>query len=154
MKPEPDILLTENKPGRASWSRKLGPWTLNFVHNVDALTGLKEIPSDSFDVVVTSPPYWGQRESAGIGSEADPRDYVKNLVAILAETMRCLKPAGTLWLNMGDSYNTPINWREEDYGYSSLGKERNGLDPSNSAYSKKRGFRRAFIEKDVGWPGS
>ncbi|MGH9958732.1 MAG: DNA methyltransferase, partial [Pyrinomonadaceae bacterium] len=115
------------------------------------MIGLKDIPSDSFDVVVTSPPYWGQRGSVGLGSEPDPRDYVTSLVAILSETMRCLKPNGTLWLNIGDSYNKPINWREGDYGYSTLGKERNGLDPSNSAYSKKRGRRRAFIQKDVGW---
>jgi DNA modification methylase len=129
----------------------LGPWTLNAVHNVDALSGLRGIPSDSFDVVITSPPYWGQRGSAGLGSEPDPREYVKNLVAILAETMRCVKPTGTLWLNIGDSYNTPINWRENDHGYSSLGKNGNGLDPTNSAYAKNRGRRRAFVQEDVGW---
>jgi DNA modification methylase len=129
----------------------LGPWALNTIHNVDALIGLKELPSDCLDVVVTSPPYWGQRGSAGLGSESDPREYIKNLVSILAETMRCLKPTGTLWLNIGDSYNTPINWREDDHEYSSLGKGKNGLDPSNSAYSKKRGRRRAFIDNNAGW---
>ena len=35
--------------------------------------------------------------------------------------------SGTFWLNLGDSYNTPINWRQEDYSYSSLGAEGNGL---------------------------
>jgi DNA modification methylase len=144
------IMIARMQP-QSAIERTVGPWTLNTVHNIDALHGLKQTPNDSFDVVVTSPPYWGQRGSAGIGSEPDPRDYIKNLVAILAETMRCLKPTGTLWLNIGDSYNTPINWREDDYGYSSLGKEGNGLDPSNSAYSKKRGRRRAFIRKDIGW---
>lgn len=126
-------------------------WALNMVHNADALIGLKSVPSDSLDVAITSPPYWGQRGSNGLGSEPDPRDYVKNLTAILAETMRCLKPSGTLWLNIGDSYNTPINWREDDYVHSSLGKAGNGLDPTNSAYTKNRGRRRAFIDKDVGW---
>jgi DNA modification methylase len=112
---------------------------------------LKETPSDVFDVVVTSPPYWGQREGQGLGGEADPREYVKDLVVILAEAIRCLKPTGTLWLNIGDSYNTPINWREEDHLYSSLGKDGNGLPPTNSAYTKKRGRRRAFVQKNVGW---
>lgn len=130
---------------------RLGPWALNSVHNIDALSGLKDISSDSLDVAVTSPPYWGQRGSVGLGSEADPRDYIQNLTAILAETMRCLRPSGLLWLNIGDSYNTPINWREDDYGYSSLGKDGNGLQPTNSAYTKNRGRRRAFVEKDVGW---
>lgn len=129
----------------------VGPWRLNLVHTADALLGLKSTPSDSLDVAVTSPPYWGQRGSGGLGSEPDPRDYVGNLATILAETMRCLKPSGTLWLNIGDSYNTPINWREDDYGYSSLGKEGNGLDPTNSAYTKNRGRRRAFVDKEVGW---
>ncbi len=131
--------------------RCLGTWVLNKIHNVDCLAGLKDVPSDSFDVVVTSPPYWGQREGKGLGSEADPRDYLRNLVAILAETMRCLKPSGTLWLNLGDSYNTPINWRECDYHYSSLGKHGAGLPKTNQAYIKKRGRRRPFLQKDVGW---
>ncbi len=130
---------------------RLDRWALNMVHNADALVGLQGISSDTLDVAITSPPYWGQRGSDGLGSEPDPRNYIKNLVAILAETMRCLKPSGTLWLNIGDSYNTPINWREDDYGYSSLGKEGNGLDPANSAYTKNRGRRRAFVQKDVGW---
>jgi len=86
-----------------------------------------------------------------LGSEEDPRDYVANLVRILAQVMRCLKPPGTLWLNVGDSYNTPINWRERDYNYSTLGKDGVGLEPTNSAYTKNRGRRRAFIDKQVGW---
>lgn len=130
---------------------KLGPWALDRVHPVDCATGLAKLPSDSVDVAVTSPPYWGQRGAPGLGSEPDPRDYVQNLVALLAEVMRCLTPSGTLWLNLGDAYNTPINWREGDYTYSSLGKDRRGLPPTNSAYTKARGRRRAFIDKGVGW---
>ena len=129
----------------------LGPWTLDTVHNVDCLTGLQQIPTDSVDVVVTSPPYWGQRGNSGLGSVRDPRDYVSNLVAILSESMRCLKPTGTLWLNIGDAYNTPINWSEKDHLYSSLGKDKTGLPPTNSAYTKDRGSRRAFIDKDAAW---
>jgi DNA modification methylase len=76
---------------------------------------------------------------------------VRNLVVILTEAMRCLKPSGTLWLNLGDAYNTPINWREDDHLYSSLGNGGNGLPATNSAYTKKRGHRRAFIDKNVRW---
>lgn len=53
--------------------QSLGPWDLNVVHNEDALVGLKEIPSDTLDVVVTSPPYWGQREGDGLGHDRPPR---------------------------------------------------------------------------------
>ncbi len=130
---------------------KLGPWEMNKVHNMDCLKGMSEIPSDTVDVVVTSPPYWGQRGSAGLGSESDPRDYVHNLVVILAMAMRCLRETGTLWLNIGDSYNTPINWREEDHAYSSLGKNGEGLPATNSAYTKNRGSRRALVDPSVGW---
>lgn len=129
----------------------LGAWKLDSVHNVDCLTALCQVPSDSIDICVTSPPYWGQRGSDGLGSEGDPREYIRNLIVILAEVLRCLKPSGTLWLNIGDSYNTPINWRESDHEYSSLGKDGNGLSPENSAYTKNRGRRRAFLSDEIGW---
>ena len=147
----------ESASGKRKMARKrgrmhaLGPWKLDTVHNVDCRAALAQLPSDSLDVVVTSPPYWGQRGTGGLGSEADPRDYVRNLTAILIEAMRCLKPSGTLWLNLGDAYNTPINWREEDHSYSSLGADGSGLPPTNSAYTKNRGRRRAFIDDSVGW---
>jgi DNA modification methylase len=140
-----------DQPGEAAGSNRLGKWELNTVYPVDCLDGLKAIPADSFDVAVTSPPYWGQRGANGIGSEEDPRDYVRNLVDVLAEVMRCLKPTGTLWLNIGDAYNTPINWREDDHEYSSLGPEGRGLAATNSAYTKKRGRRRAFTDKRTPW---
>lgn len=129
----------------------LGPWQLDCVHNVDCHEALKAVPDDVLDVVVTSPPYWGQRGSAGLGLETDPREYVENLTGVLAEAMRCLKPTGTLWLNIGDAYNTPINWRRSDHSYSSLGKDGTGLKSTNSAYTKNRGRRRAFIERGTGW---
>jgi DNA modification methylase len=112
---------------------------------------LRQTRDDSFDVVVTSPPYWGQRGDAGLGTEKDPRDYVRNLIEVLHEAMRCLKPTGTLWLNIGDSYNTPINWRPVDWNYSTLGKDRTGHAPDNLIYRKDRGNRRPFLDKTVGW---
>lgn len=131
---------------------QVGPWDINQTHQVDCLLALSQMPDDCVDLIVTSPPYWGQRGTKGLGLEADPRVYIKNLVEIISDALRCLKPNGTLWLNIGDSYNTPINWCEDDsYSYSTLGKKRSGLNRSNSAYTKKRGRRRAFIDKSVGW---
>ena len=63
----------------------------------------------------------------------------------------CLKPSATLWLNLGDAYNTHINWQAGDYRYSSLGKDGKGLPATNSAYTKKRGRRRACIRRDTPW---
>jgi DNA modification methylase len=72
----------------------------------DARAVLAALPEASIDCVMTSPPYWGKREYAqgGIGLESDPRDYVRSLAAVFLEVKRVLKPQGSLWLNIGDSY--------------------------------------------------
>jgi DNA modification methylase len=70
---------------------------------------LASLPADSVDCVVTSPPYWGLRDygSEGqLGLERTPEEYVANMVAVFAEVRRVLKPSGTCWLNLGDSYAT------------------------------------------------
>lgn len=83
----------------------------------DSLKILKELPSSSIDCAMTSPPYWSKREyeNGGIGLEANALDYVKDLSAILFELKRVLKPEGSLWLNIGDTYNGKklqgIPWR-------------------------------------------
>jgi DNA modification methylase len=72
----------------------------------NALEVLRELPSDSIDFVMTSPPYWGKREyeSGGIGLEPDYRDFVRDLCAVFLELKRVLKPSGSVWLNLGDTY--------------------------------------------------
>lgn len=56
-----------------------------------------------------------------------------------------------MWINIGDAYNTPVNWRQSDREYSSLGAKKEGLSENNSAYTKNRSKRKAFIDKDVPW---
>ncbi|EET5684422.1 site-specific DNA-methyltransferase [Escherichia coli] len=72
----------------------------------DALNVLAKLPSDSIDFVMTSPPYWGKREyeSGGIGLETNYMDFVKNLANICLQIKRILKPTGSFWLNLGDTY--------------------------------------------------
>jgi site-specific DNA-methyltransferase (adenine-specific) len=55
---------------------------------------------------MTSPPYWGKREyeSGGIGLEPDHRDFVRHLADVFLELKRVIKPEGSFWLNVGDSY--------------------------------------------------
>ena len=68
---------------------------------------LRELPAESVDCCVTSPPYWGLRDYGHedqIGLEDSPAEYVASLVAVFAEVRRVLKPTGTLWLNLGDTY--------------------------------------------------
>jgi DNA modification methylase len=83
-------------------SRTLAPLLLHG----DARAVLASLPQHSVDCVMTSPPYWGKREYAqgGIGLEPDPNDYVRELAQIFRQVKRVLKPQGSLWLNIGDSY--------------------------------------------------
>ena len=72
----------------------------------NALEVLRGLPCDSVDFAMTSPPYWGKREydSGGIGLESSYREFVRDLAAIFLELKRVLKPTGSFWLNLGDTY--------------------------------------------------
>lgn len=68
---------------------------------------LESLPSGVFDCCVTSPPYWSKRRYEGhssLGNEATWRSYVESLVGIFREVGRVLKPTGSLWINVGDTY--------------------------------------------------
>ena len=73
----------------------------------DALNVLRTLPSDSVDCIITSPPYWGQRqyENDGIGLEDTYTEFIENLLDIIEELKRVLKPTGSFWLNIGDKYH-------------------------------------------------
>lgn len=75
--------------------------------NGDSLEILKNLPDGSIDFIMTSPPYWQKRQYAdgGIGLEDTHEDFMENLAAICAELYRILKPTGSFWLNLGDSYD-------------------------------------------------
>jgi DNA modification methylase len=83
----------------------------------DALKTLASFSRDCIDCCMTSPPYWGQRaySGGGIGLEETYGAYVENLLAIIAEVKRVLKPSGSFWLNIGDAYHRKslvgIPWR-------------------------------------------
>tara|TARA_Y100000592_G_C5397616_1_gene281452 strand:+ start:55 stop:885 length:831 start_codon:yes stop_codon:yes gene_type:complete len=70
---------------------------------------LKKLPSNHFHTCVTSPPYWGLRDYGSdcqLGLEETPKQFVDNLVEVFREVKRVLRDDGTLWINLGDSYNT------------------------------------------------
>jgi DNA modification methylase len=73
----------------------------------DARARLSELPDQSVNCVVTSPPYFGLRDygvDGQIGLEATPDAYVGELVSVFREVRRVLRDDGTVWLNLGDSY--------------------------------------------------
>ena len=70
---------------------------------------LQEIDTESVQCVVTSPPYWGLRNyqmDDQIGLEDTPEEFIENMVEVFREIKRVLKNDGTVWLNLGDSYNS------------------------------------------------
>ena len=81
--------------------------TANRIICADAIEGLKTLDSESVDMCVTSPPYYGLRDygvDGQIGIEESPDEYISNLTTVFDEVYRVLKPQGTLWLNIADSY--------------------------------------------------
>jgi DNA modification methylase len=73
----------------------------------DARHVLKCLPDDSVDCVVTSPPYWALRDYGvkdQLGLEPGFQDYIVKLCDIFDEVKRVLKPTGTCWVNIGDTY--------------------------------------------------
>jgi len=79
----------------------------------DCRESLKSLPEDSVNCCVTSPPYFGLRSYSGggdeIGIEDRVEDYIQSLVDVFREVRRVLRPDGTLWLNLGDSYMAQKN---------------------------------------------
>src|SRR6476660_7061091 len=64
--------------------------------------------SDNYvDLVVTSPPYWRKRDykvEGQIGQEKTSEDYVAHIIGAMAEWRRVLRPSGSIFLNIGDTY--------------------------------------------------
>jgi len=84
----------------------------------DSKEVLQQVPDESVDCVITSPPYWGVREYEGesfLGQEDTIEEFIDNLLEIFGEVKRVLKDEGSFWLNIGDTYNNKnlagVPWR-------------------------------------------
>ena len=80
---------------------------INKIFNEDCLAGLKKLPDNSIDCCVSSPPYWGLRDygvEGQIGNENEFTDFINKLAEIYKEVYRVLKPKGTCFVNLGDTY--------------------------------------------------
>jgi DNA modification methylase len=98
--------------------------SVRIIHG-DCREVLPTLPADSFDCVVTSPPYFGLRDygvEGQIGREPTLALYLETTVCVFREVRRVLKPDGTCWLNIGDSYANDTKW-----GGSTGGKHAAGL---------------------------
>jgi len=110
----------------------------------DCSESLRAMEAASVDAVITSPPYFGLRsytdDAKEVGREETVAEYVQRLVDIFAEVHRVLKPAGVLWLNLGDSYNGsggaggdygPGGCREGQSKYGRRSLTESGLKPKD-----------------------
>lgn len=85
------------------------PPKARLIYGVDVRRGLSLLDDDSVHTVCTSPPYFGLRDygtgGSQIGLEKTVEEYIESLVSVFHEVKRVLRPDGTLWVNLGDSYN-------------------------------------------------
>ncbi len=118
---------------------------------------LKDIPDQSFQMCVTSPPYWGLRDygiEGQIGAETTVDAYYADLVAIFREVRRTLRDDGTLWLNIGDSYTSGgRTWRDTDAKNIARGMDYRAPTPEGLKPKDLIGvpWRLAFALQADGW---
>ncbi len=74
--------------------------------NGDVFSVLHQLPDNSIDCCMTSPPYWNKREYDvyGFRLESTFQEYVETIAKVCIEIKRILKPTGSFWLNIGDSF--------------------------------------------------
>lgn len=73
----------------------------------DSFELIKQIPQDSVDLLITSPPYWAKRVYNGegeIGTEETPEVYIKKLADFFDIVRPCLKNSANIFINMGDTF--------------------------------------------------
>ena len=94
---------------------------------IDLINCLKE---SSIDTVITSPPYFSLRDYGHIdqiGSETRVEDWINKLLLVIDGIARVLKPTGSLWLNIGDTYSRSIQKGAKPKSLL-LGPERLGVE--------------------------
>ena len=121
---------------------------------------LRTLPTESVQTCITSPPYFGLRDygcDGQIGLESTPDAFVSSLVDVFAEVHRVLKSDGTLWLNLGDSYNGASSNRTGQNGYNDGRTNRDkrfstgGIDGLKSKDLIGIPWRVAFALQQYGW---
>jgi len=130
----------------------------------DCLDSLKQLEDQSINTCITSPPYWGLRnyndEEKQLGMEDTTEEFVDNLVKVFREVKRVLRDDGTVWLNLGDSYNTTQagnkTWGDgvganKHYKDGSIPKKRNTVKGLKKKDLVGIPWRVAFALQQDGW---
>lgn len=116
-----------------------------------------DLPDQSVNCCVTSPPYWGLRDygvPGQLGLEATPEAYVENMVQVFREIRRVLKDDGTLWLNLGDTFAANRGYQVADSKHRDVGNSV-GMKAANLGIKPKNligiPWRVAFALQADGW---
>lgn len=128
------------------------------IYQGNSLDVLQRLPDESVHCVVTSPPYWQLRNyevDGQIGLEPTINEFIDTLVKLFREIKRVLHKSGTLWVNMGDSYNsaqTRGTWgNQSKHGYLDHGASRSTIKNLHSKNLVGQPWRLAFALQDDGW---
>lgn len=100
---------------------------INFIQG-NCLDKIKELPDDSIDCVISSPPYFGLRDygmQEQFGLESNYKDYINNTLKVFESFKPKLKEHATIWWNVGDSYHNfrPTNNKEKLYKHPAYPKQ-------------------------------
>lgn len=115
----------------------------------DSLQIIRALPRESVNCVITSPPYWGLRDYgriAQIGLEATPGSYIKKIISIMDQIWHILRPDGTCWLNLGDSYAGALNKKAWEFPLKT--KDLIGLPWRIAIALQERGW---YLRSDIIW---
>ena len=115
------------------------------VYNGDALSVLKQLDSESVQCCITSPPYFNLRDygvDGQIGLEDTPEEFIAKLAEVFHEVKRVLKPDGTLWVNIADSY------AGSGKGRNAVGRH-SDADNKNTKQSSHKGSVMGRLKKTV-----
>jgi site-specific DNA-methyltransferase (adenine-specific)/site-specific DNA-methyltransferase (cytosine-N4-specific) len=132
-------------------------WLTSQIIHGDTREVIASLPDDFYTCCITSPPYWGLRDygyGEQIGAENDLNDFIDHLVAIFRTMRDKLKPDGTFWLNLGDSYTSGgRTWRADDKKNPARGMS---YRPPTPAHLKPKDligvpWRLAFALQADGW---
>ncbi len=131
------------------------------IHQGDAISVLRTLPEESVQTVVTSPPYWGLRDygvDGQIGLEENLQEYIDKIVLVFSHVWQVLKEDGTVWLNMGDCFNSTASGQNGNKNYNSTlaggkvesisFKKKTGLKPKDLIGLP---WRVAFALQNDGW---
>lgn len=118
--------LIEFVEGRSEGTSQKESLEENQVLHGSAYDHIHELPTESIQTIITSPPYWGMRvyseefdiewsdgTKCAFGGESTPEDYIRHTIETFWKLRPLLTDTGTIWWNVGDVYNTRTQIRAD-----------------------------------------